>query len=93
MAFQNSYNNYISRQKRNSTGLFKEKIKNSLGGVAVGNNTTLNKTSNVTPQTGATTVTPNVLGKSTTANISKNANGVPKVNLTTPTAPLPRNPL
>ena len=88
MAFQNSYNNYISRQKRNSTGLFKEKIKNSLGGVAVGNNTTLNKTSNVTPQTGATTVTPNVLGKSTTANISKNANGVPKVNLTTPTAPI-----
>ena len=88
MAFQNSYNNYISRQKRNSTGLFKEKIKNSLGGVAVGNNTTLNKTSNVTPQVGATTVTPNVLGKSTTANISKNANGVPKVNLTTPTAPI-----
>ena len=85
MAFQNSYNNYISRQKKNSTGLFKEKIKNSLGGVAVGNNTTLKSTNNVTPQMGSTTVTPNVLGKSTTTNINKSSNGVPHVNLTTPT--------
>ena len=40
MAMQNNYNNYIKRQKQNSTGMFKEKVKNSLGGVAVGNNTT-----------------------------------------------------
>lgn len=40
MAIQNNYNNYIKRQKQNSTGMFKEKVKNSLGGVAVGNNTT-----------------------------------------------------
>ncbi len=80
MAFQNSYNNYISRQKKNSTGQFKEKIKNSLGGVAVGNDTT-NKTN--------TSITPNVLGKSTTTNIQKTSNGIPTVNLTTPTLTTP----
>ena len=80
MAFQNSYNNYISRQKKNSTGQFKEKIKNSLGGVAVGNDTT-NKTN--------TSITPNVLGKSTTTNIQKTSNGTPTVNLTTPTITTP----
>lgn len=80
MAFQNSYNNYISRQKKNSTGQFKEKIKNSLGGVAVGNDTT-NKTN--------TSITPNVLGKSTTTNIQKTSNGIPTVNLTTPTLTAP----
>lgn len=80
MAFQNSYNNYISRQKKNSTGQFKEKIKNSLGGVAVGNDTT-NKTN--------TSITPNVLGKSTTTNIQKTSNGTPTVNLTTPTLTTP----
>ena len=40
MSVQNSYNNYIKRSKQNSTDLFKQKVANSLGGVAVGNNTT-----------------------------------------------------
>ena len=40
MSVQNSYNNYIKRSKQNSTDQFKQKVANSLGGVAVGNNTT-----------------------------------------------------
>lgn len=40
MAIQNNYNNYIKRQKQNSTGQFRQKVANSLGGQAVGNNTT-----------------------------------------------------
>ena len=40
MGVQNGYNNYIKRQKQNSTGQFRQKIANSLGGKAVGNNTT-----------------------------------------------------
>lgn len=40
MAIQNNYNNYIKRQKQNSTGQFRQKVVNSLGGQAVGNNTT-----------------------------------------------------
>lgn len=51
MAIQNNYNNYIKRQKQNSTGNFRDKIKNSLGGVAT-NNTTVNKTPSMIGQTG-----------------------------------------
>ena len=40
MSVQNSYNNYIKRSKQNSTDQFKQKVANSLGGVAVGNNIT-----------------------------------------------------
>lgn len=40
MGVQNNYNNYIKRQKQNSTNQFRQKVANSLGGVAVGNNTT-----------------------------------------------------
>lgn len=39
MGVQNGYNNYIKRQKQNSTGQFRQKVANSLGGKAVGNNT------------------------------------------------------
>lgn len=40
MGVQNGYNNYIKRQKQNSTGQFRQKVANSLGGKSVGNNTT-----------------------------------------------------
>lgn len=40
MGVQNGYNNYIKRQKQNSTGQFRQKVTNSLSGKAVGNNTT-----------------------------------------------------
>lgn len=45
MSVQNSYNNFLKRNKQNSTDQFKQKIANSLGGVAVGNNTTKKPTS------------------------------------------------
>lgn len=40
MSVQNSYNNYIKRQKQTSSNNFRQKVANSLGGTTVGNNTT-----------------------------------------------------
>ena len=57
MSVQNSYNNYIKRSKQNSTDQFKQKVANSLGGVAVGNNTTKKPTY--------------IMGKSNTLGISQ----------------------
>ena len=76
MAIQNNYNNYIKRQKQNSTGNFRDKIKNSLGGVAVGN-ATAKKTPSMMGQTGQVK-TVGTLG----------VNNAPKP-VTTPTTPQP----
>ena len=74
MAVQNNYNNYIKRQKQNSTGNFRDKIKNSLSGVPNNSkvyNTTNNPNTINTPKVSS-------LGTGNTPKTNTTQNNIPK---------------
>ena len=82
MSVQNNYNNYIKRQKQNSIGNFRDKIKNSLSGVKNDSSIINTPKATVNSLNARTTNTPKTtLGVTSTPKTNTNKTTTPKTPL------------